>query len=186
MKPRSCRHSTMTRVSSLQRAPRNVVSPGPNAARIRARLVMLFEPGTVISAWTARSSGTISIRSGKAMPSLRGAAGTAAPSVATFLGLREKLLDGLPVSRVESDLEFLEIFDKHAQHARKVHAVREANVPPHLWRTGGDTRRIAKTIGTHHRLFLRMHGTQHIIHQLRRHHMRQMTRPTHQIVVCLR
>ena len=35
-----------------------------NTAKISARLVMLFEPGTVISARTALSSATISISSG--------------------------------------------------------------------------------------------------------------------------
>ena len=65
MKPSSCRHSTITCVSSLQSAPSRVVSPSASAARINARLVMLFEPGTVISARTGLSSGTISMRSGK-------------------------------------------------------------------------------------------------------------------------
>src|SRR5688572_3156240 len=175
MKPRSCRHSTMTRVSSLQRAPRNVVSPGANAARISARLVMLFEPGTVISACTARSSGTISMRSGSAMLLLRGAAGTPAPQVATLLRLREKLFDRFCVASIEGDLEFLQIFDKHAEHARKVHTVREANVPPHFRRTRSHPRRVPKTVRAHHRLLLRMHRAQHIVHQLRRHDVRQMT-----------
>src|SRR5205814_9768517 len=65
LNPRPRSPSTITCVSSLQSAPRSVVSPSPNAARTRARLVMLLEPGTVISASTGFVSGTISIRSGK-------------------------------------------------------------------------------------------------------------------------
>ena len=51
------------RVLAPQRAFK-VVQPSASAARINARLVMLFEPGTVISARTGLSSGTISISSG--------------------------------------------------------------------------------------------------------------------------
>ena len=41
--------------------------PSAKAARISARLVMLLEPGTVISAETGRTAGTISIRGGNAI-----------------------------------------------------------------------------------------------------------------------
>ena len=54
----------MTWVSSLQSAPRNVTSPSASAARIRARLVMLLDPGTVIPAETFPIKGIISIKSG--------------------------------------------------------------------------------------------------------------------------
>ena len=63
--PSFCRHSTMICVSSLQSAPLSVTSPSASAARISARFVMLLEPGTVISARTGLSSGTISMRSGR-------------------------------------------------------------------------------------------------------------------------
>ena len=65
MKPSSCRHSTITCVSSLHNAPRSVTSPSAKAARINARFVMLLEPGTVISARTGPASGMISMRSGR-------------------------------------------------------------------------------------------------------------------------
>src|SRR3954469_4334004 len=68
MKPSSWRHSTMIWVSSLQRAPSSVTSPSASAARMSARFVMLLEPGTVISARTGLSSGTISISSGNDIP----------------------------------------------------------------------------------------------------------------------
>src|SRR5438552_2313626 len=64
MKPRSCRQSTITCVSSLHNAPEMTLSPSANAARTRTRLVMLLEPGTVISAFTGPVSGTISIQAG--------------------------------------------------------------------------------------------------------------------------
>ena len=51
------------RVLAPQRAFQ-CLSPSASAARISARFVMLFEPGTVISARTGLSSGTISMRSG--------------------------------------------------------------------------------------------------------------------------
>ncbi|MFZ1072315.1 MAG: hypothetical protein WAO21_02660 [Verrucomicrobiia bacterium] len=54
-------------MSSLQSAPVSVTSPSASAARMSARFVMLFEPGTVISARTGLSSGTISIKSGRAI-----------------------------------------------------------------------------------------------------------------------
>ena len=55
----------MTWVSSLHRAPLKIVSPVPRAASIRARLVMLFDPGTVIVADTRCGRGTISMSGGK-------------------------------------------------------------------------------------------------------------------------
>src|SRR5437867_4276063 len=55
-----------------QRSLRTLVhSPSANAARINARFVMLVEPGTVISARTGLSSGTISIKSGNDILSCR-------------------------------------------------------------------------------------------------------------------
>ncbi|MGO9477907.1 MAG: hypothetical protein ACLP7I_08185 [Limisphaerales bacterium] len=60
-------------VSSLHSAPVKTVSPSASAARMSARLVMLFDPGTVISARTGLSSGTISMRSGKAIFAMRDA-----------------------------------------------------------------------------------------------------------------
>src|SRR4051794_10240339 len=55
--------ATMTSVSSLWRAPSRMVGSSVDAvkaARTRARLVMLFDPGTVMSARGGRVSGTIS------------------------------------------------------------------------------------------------------------------------------
>ena len=63
-KPILCRASTIICVSSLQRAPVRVVSPLANAARIRARLVILLDPGTVICEATGVVCGIISISSG--------------------------------------------------------------------------------------------------------------------------
>jgi hypothetical protein len=48
-----------------------MVSPCPKAARIRARLVMLFEPGTVTTAEGTREGGMISMRSGRGMMKVR-------------------------------------------------------------------------------------------------------------------
>ena len=45
--------STITRVSSLSSAPRRRLVPLANAATIRARFVRLFEPGTVILAFSS-------------------------------------------------------------------------------------------------------------------------------------
>ena len=45
-KPRACRAAMRMRVSRLKSAPVNNVSPSASAASNRARLVMLFEPGT--------------------------------------------------------------------------------------------------------------------------------------------
>ena len=66
LKAQLLQHSTMICVSSLHSAPLSVTSPSASAARISARFVMLFEPGTVISARTGLSSGIISMRSGEA------------------------------------------------------------------------------------------------------------------------
>src|SRR3954470_22245674 len=67
IKPRSCRHSTITWVSSLQSAPEITDSPSANAASTSARFVMLFEPGTAMDARTGSVSGTISMHSGIGM-----------------------------------------------------------------------------------------------------------------------
>ena len=67
MKPKSCRHSTITCVSSHQSAPGKVVSPSLSAASTKARFVILLDPGTAISACTGSERGTISMRSGRAM-----------------------------------------------------------------------------------------------------------------------
>src|SRR5438105_4097371 len=48
-----------------QSPPSSLGSPSPSAAKISARLVMLLEPGTEISARTGLSSGMISIKSGR-------------------------------------------------------------------------------------------------------------------------
>src|SRR5436309_15087513 len=65
MKPRSWRQSTITCVSSLHKAPEMTLSPSASAARTRTRLVMLLEPGTVISAFTGPATGTNSIQAGR-------------------------------------------------------------------------------------------------------------------------
>jgi len=54
----------MAMVSSLQRAPRSSTVPEERAARTRARLVMLLEPGMTTSERGGRAGGTISISVG--------------------------------------------------------------------------------------------------------------------------
>jgi hypothetical protein len=51
--------STITCVSSAHNAPRSVHLPLAKAARINARLVMLFEPGTVIVQFGGFVSGSM-------------------------------------------------------------------------------------------------------------------------------
>ena len=63
-KPRRRRQSVMAMVSSLQRAPRSSTVPEERAARTRARLVMLLEPGMTTSERGGRAGGTISISVG--------------------------------------------------------------------------------------------------------------------------
>src|SRR6266702_4336668 len=55
---------TIACVSSLQRAPRRTTGLLARAARIKARLVRLFEPGRTTVASVRRLGGTISMRSG--------------------------------------------------------------------------------------------------------------------------
>ena len=47
-KPIWRKHSVITWVSSLQRAPVSVTVPDDKAAKMSARLVMLLDPGTVM------------------------------------------------------------------------------------------------------------------------------------------
>ena len=69
IKPNCRNAAVMICVSSLHSAPRKVIGPFASAARIRARLVMLLEPGTVMTAETGASNGVISMTSGSAMSS---------------------------------------------------------------------------------------------------------------------
>jgi hypothetical protein len=49
--PSTRQASTMTRVSSLSSTPDRIDLPFAMAAQINARLVMLYEPGTVMLPW---------------------------------------------------------------------------------------------------------------------------------------
>src|ERR1039458_3376057 len=62
--------STITCVSSAHSAPRSVHLPLVSAARISARLVILFEPGTVMVQFGGFASGLISSMSGRGFTSL--------------------------------------------------------------------------------------------------------------------
>src|SRR5262249_59805256 len=62
--PNRLRQFTIACVSSLQRAPRRTTGLLARAARIKARLVRLFEPGRTTVASVRRLGGTISMRSG--------------------------------------------------------------------------------------------------------------------------
>src|SRR5262245_62749704 len=62
--PNRLRQFTIACVSSLQRAPRRTTGFLERAARIKARLVRLFEPGRTTVASVRRLGGTISMRSG--------------------------------------------------------------------------------------------------------------------------
>ena len=55
--------------------------------------------------------------------------------------------------------------------------------PPHLRRTGRHARRVAKTVRAHRRLFRRMRRAEDVIRQFRGHHVRQMARTAHEIVM---
>jgi hypothetical protein len=148
-----------------------------SAARIRARLVMLLEPGTVMSADTGQSNGTISMTSGSGMrwpafiPATRLRWRANGPAAAW---LWQKFLDGFDILAFQRKLKFLQILDEHAQHPAQILAVGQRDVAPHLRRTGSDARGVAKTVGANQRLLLGMHRAEHIIGQFRRDHMRQM------------
>src|SRR5262245_35962340 len=62
--PSERRHFTMISVSSLQSAAFRVVLAADKAASSNARLVMLLEPGTAISACTGPERGKISNKTG--------------------------------------------------------------------------------------------------------------------------
>src|SRR5437762_13541057 len=147
MKPRSCRQSTITCVSSLQSAPRSVVSPSAKAARTKARFVMLLEPGTVTSAREGGDHGTISMTSGRAMQLFRRGAALALPGVAALFGFGEESVDGLRVPFLQGGAECLQVIDEASQFANNVVAIAECDIAPHLRRAGGDTGGVTKTVG---------------------------------------
>jgi len=97
----------MTCVSSLHKAPVNVTVPDDKAAKIRARLVMLLDPGTVMDTKAGVGGGTISMRSGSGIGSggFLGL-GIRKAEVSSRFGLAEEIFDGFLIARVQSQSEF--------------------------------------------------------------------------------
>src|SRR2546430_17339019 len=80
----------------------------------------------------------------------------ATPGIASLLGFFKKFLDGFAVGLFEREPEFLQVLNEHAEDARKIAAIRQRDVVPHLRRTRPDARGVSETIGAQYRLLPRM------------------------------
>ena len=165
-------------VSSLQSAPLSVTSPSASAARISARLVMLFEPGTVISARTGlverddfdevrQSHGPEDsgwrrpVRSRK-LRSEAHSGDSAAPQVTNGRGAvwrwRKSFDRRRRRPRCRAAWKFFKSVSKRIQRAREILAVGQRDVAPHFRRAGRDARGVAKTGRAQRRLVCGLAG----------------------------